>query len=129
MLPDMHRPCNTHLGDDYDLSNPNGKITMGVMYIYSMEPPFYSRLNEVCRECNDNMKDNRRQFEEDLKHFGAYASALHSALNAERQREDKLPTGIEFYDIPKGIDNSNGLGFFNQSFLLYRGVNLHKDQF
>lgn len=93
------------------------------MLIYSMEPPFYSALNAVCRKDLSDITD------EDYEFFGPFAYSLCTAINSERDRYDKIPEGISKLDLsltPK-LEDHDKLGFFNCSFILFRGLNLTND--
>lgn len=46
---EMDKPINSWDHDKYDLFDPNSQIVKALMLIYSMEPPFYGRLNWICR--------------------------------------------------------------------------------
>ena len=35
--------------DDYDLADPNSKAVFVVLWLNSIEPPFYFHLNNACR--------------------------------------------------------------------------------
>jgi len=80
-----------------------------LLYIYSIEPPFYAELNKAART-----KDTSK-----LETLGPYARAIHVVLIngeiSERKRADKLKQGID-----NGRKGPHGL--FSQSFLLFRGV-------
>lgn len=41
---DVERPLTKE-----DFKDPNGKVVSIIMYIHSMEPPFYAELNKACR--------------------------------------------------------------------------------
>ena len=68
------------MNDDYNLWNPNGKGTILILQIYSMEPPYYAALNEACRRMDTAALDL----------FGPFAAAIAMVtLGAEIGRADK----------------------------------------
>ena len=47
-----NEPMNLFTKNENDISNPYGKLTCLILYLYSMqigEPPLYAELNKVCR--------------------------------------------------------------------------------
>ena len=63
------------------LSNPYHPITRHIIYLYSMQSFIYQDLNRACRKQN----------EEDIQYFGAFAAALSFILyNANSGRPDKI---------------------------------------
>ena len=85
--------------------NPNGKVSELILFLYSIEPPFYSVLNEACRKRNITL----------LNMFGPFAFAIWFVLRgAENNRRDRL----------KDSGFSYTLGWFTASFLVFRGVEM-----
>lgn len=78
--PDVNKPLviNKHSRKkDYDLWNPKGRALCLIMYLFSIEPPFYAGLNKACRN----------KEEESLESLGPFACAIFWILsNAERER-------------------------------------------
>lgn len=76
-FPDMNRPFNDDKKDEYDLYNPDSKCCFLVLFLYSIEPPFYFALNHACRKRESQL----------LPMFGPFAYALYKVLgDAERRR-------------------------------------------
>ena len=70
------------------LSNPNHKIVMHLMYIFSMESFLFSELNLATREKN-SLK---------IKHYGPIASAVgYIVQRASMTKEDQQPEGQVIY--------------------------------
>lgn len=93
---------------DNDLWNPRGKAVCLIMYMYSIEPPFYAELNNACR-CKDPQS---------IATLGPFATAISYILaNAEKERPDRLKDG-------EVVGSFTPLGFFGGSFFVYRLVNL-----
>ena len=70
------------------LLDPNSQEVCLLLYIYSIEPPFYAELNKAARS-----KDYSK-----IPTLGPYACALHIILQngeaIERKRDDKIRQGI-----------------------------------
>lgn len=97
--------------DDNDLWNPKGRAVCLILYLYSMEPPFYAGLNKACRNKDDDC----------VEMLGPFATAIFWILsNAERERVDRMQDG-EVY----GRDGP--IGFFGGSFLLFRFVYMKEE--
>lgn len=92
-----------------------------------MNSEIYQGFNESMRNMYFNRDYDREQYEEDLEIIGPFANALSSAINAENNRKDKIQPGIKNFDLTKDLDQSNGLGFFNQCFPIFRGAALPID--
>lgn len=94
--------------------DPYSPEVMLLLYLYSMEPPFYADLNNACRTL-DNSK---------LNSLGPYSRALGRLLywgvSSEAKRDDKLRQG---YD--NGVNGP--YGSFSESFLTFRGSDM-KDE-
>lgn len=85
-----------------------------ILYLYSIEPPIYSDLNQAIREMNEEDDDK-------LSQLGPYGRVLYTILEngiAENNRKDRLNPGSMLGQYQPT------LGFFNQTFLLYRGLRL-----
>ena len=75
-LGDLNKPLTAKI-----LSNPTHKITMYLLYLYSMESFIYADLNYACRE-----KDHKQ-----IKYYGAFAAALSYIIYfANSLRNDKI---------------------------------------
>ena len=48
-FPDLDKPFDYGSDDDYDLWKPTSKAVFLILFLYSMEPPFYAALNQACR--------------------------------------------------------------------------------
>ena len=90
------------------LRNPKSRVVCLILYLYSIEPPFYAELNSACR-----LLDKSK-----LQTLGPFARALFEILNCgltESLRPDTLDKGQ--------IDGPCGpYGYFSQSFLLFKGA-------
>jgi len=111
-FPDMDKQFNTkyhvHTFDDYSLNSPTSRASFLVLWLYSLEPPFYFHLNQACRSLDQTL----------LQFLGPFARALFSVLNwAERRRADALKRGYR-------ITDKRGLGTLCGSFLVFRGASL-----
>ena len=69
---------------EMNLANPYSKAVFIVLWLYSIEPPFYYFFNEASRN-----KD-----QEQLPNFGPFAAALIFATYSEFNREDKIEMGL-----------------------------------
>jgi len=80
-----------------------------LLYLYSIEPPFYAKLNMACRSMD----------KEKLEMLGPYARALYELL-AWGEQSDKLRNDA----MQKGLFDGKitDHGKFSQTFFLYRGV-------
>jgi len=80
------------------LWNPNSKAVCIIMWLYSIEPPFYAAINEACRNIDKKY----------LRSLGPFAAALFTILvNAEGNKIDKLQCGESLLQIN---DYSHKLG-------------------
>ena len=74
---------------DQDLTNPYGKISCLVLYLYSMEfgqPPLYYEINRVCRTMDESK----------LQTLGPYIKALGivtACSEKKRDADDQIKTG------------------------------------
>ena len=74
--------------------NPNSRAVFVVLWLYSIEPPFYFYLNKACRRRDPTY----------LPMFGPFAAALFMVLRgAEKYRGDKLQSGKELYLINRDL--------------------------
>ena len=90
-LKDPNKPFKTSGGDDMDLTNPYGKAACIILYLYSLEPPFYAVMNQAIKNRDRKM----------IKYFGPFACAFYYVTTkAEIYREDR--------QIPGNILNENG---------------------
>jgi len=95
------------------LRDPYSAEVCMLLYLYSMEPPFYSDLYQACRSV-DIFK---------VHTLGPFARALFELLKqceySERRRDDALLQGVkEGHEGP--------YGYFSQAFLAFRGANMPK---
>lgn len=104
----------TNVDPDLDLTNPYGKISCLVLYLYSMEigsPPLYSEINRISR-------DKEMVY---LKMLGPFVKALGivtASSERKRNKDDIIPTGQSKY--PDLHHNFSGL------FMLFRGAKGHE---
>merc|ERR1712224_377144 len=100
-------------GSEYSLSIPTSKACFLILWLYSIEPPFYCHLNTACRLMDATL----------LPMLGPFASALyHILLLAEGERSDKLYIGKDLH--APHYNKHHPLGCFSCSFLVFRGVSL-----
>ena len=84
-FPDMNQKFNNNSDHDYDLYNPLSKGAFLVLFLYSIEPPFYFALNHACRKRDERF----------LPMFGPFARALNEVLIfAESNRKDAIKTAV-----------------------------------
>lgn len=93
-----------------DFTDPLGVVVSIILYIYSMEPPFYAQMNKAIRELDLTM----------LEKLGPLARCLYQihVTRLESRRNDSIQCG------ESTILGANKLGFFNKSFLLFRGTRM-----
>lgn len=93
-----------------DPSNPQTQL---ILRLYSMEPPFYSYLNNACREM-DMQK---------IETLGPFAKAIFKVLGcgkySDERREDAIEQGVQF--------TFHKIGSMCRSFLLFRGALMYKE--
>lgn len=92
-----------------DLRDPNSKINCFVLFMLSLEPPFYHELNQACVLPPDNTKAQK---------LGGIALILSEILKngqLEANRESRLPLGRD------DVFNVDDLGYYTQSFLVFKG--------
>ena len=77
---DVERPLTKE-----DFNDPNGKVVSFIMYLHSLEPPFYADLNMACRTL-DRSK---------LKQLGPFARCIYQILvmRVESNKPDSLERG------------------------------------
>ena len=96
------------------LCNPESTAVCLILWLYSIEPPFYAAVNEASR-LNDM---------DVIETLGPFARVLHMIFEyVEFQREDRLECGN--FEI-KGNPNQS-LGNFCKSFLLFRAVKMTEE--
>ena len=90
-----------------------------MLWLYSVDPPFYFHLNKACRERDQIL----------LPMLGPFAKAMSMVLSgtAERNRNDAIERGYIQHNPTSFFKKSHPLGFLNQSFLVFRGVSLTPD--
>ena len=124
-----HRQAFDFILECYDIEDPNrplcrddfrdpyGKYVSLVMYLYSLEPAFYSEINHGCHTL-----DQKR-----IKKIGPLARCIFSIFQTkcETKKKDKLLTGDSKKVDPKDV---KAYGIFAKSFFLYRGVSLTQEQ-
>lgn len=97
------KPCTRSL-----LQDPDSPEVCLILYLYTIEPPFYADLLKACK-LNDNSK---------LQTLGPFAYVLQKVMQygyiSERKRDDALKKGHATKASPQGS--------FAQSFLLFRGT-------
>ena len=96
-----------------DFEDPKGKVISLIMYLSSIEPPFYSELNEACRTL-----DKKK-----LRKFGPLARCLYQIhiTKLDFKRRDSM---ITFGRGENEKFDSKHLGYFSKCFLLYRGTTM-----
>ena len=78
---DLNQPFTTRDNTEYSLRDPTSKACFLVLFLYSIEPPFYFHLNDACRTKNKAL----------LPMLGPFAYAIHQVLlAAEENRGDKM---------------------------------------
>ena len=98
------------------LYDPNNPATMLILWFYSIEPSFYDELNHACISMNMKLLDQ----------LGPFAKAMSCILTwTEYNREDRIKEGINLHDPESKL--SDPLGYFSQSFLVYRGAAMKDD--
>ena len=107
-FPDMDKQFYIGSGGDNDLHSPTSRASFLVLWLYSLEPPFYFHLNQACRSLDQTL----------LQFLGPFAYALAVVLeSAEGYRADRLKAGYKMTD-------KRGLGTLCGSFLVFRGASL-----
>ena len=105
---DIERPLTKE-----DFNDPQGKVVSLIMYLHSIDPPFYAELNAACRTL-DRSK---------LKMLGPFARCIYQILvmRIENMKRDKIERGDN-----QRVDQAamKQLGYFRKSFLLFRGTKL-----
>lgn len=110
---EVDKPLKLGGGGETDLFNPMSTAVAFLMYLYSIEPPFYYYLNQAFINRDRSM----------LKQLGPYSVALYFILqHAESVRKDTIRCGR---DIDKW--GSSKLGWLSGSFVLFRGAKLTAD--
>jgi len=69
-FPDMDKQFNNYKSDDYNLFSPTSRASFLVLWLYSLEPPFYFHLNQACRSLDQTL----------LQFLGPFARALYDVL-------------------------------------------------
>lgn len=93
------------------LYDPNNPATMLILWFFSIEPSFYDELNHACISMNMALLDQ----------LGPFAKAISCILTwTEFNRDDRIALGCDIHNTSANI--AHPLGYFNQSFLLYRGA-------
>ena len=81
---DLNKPFTHGDKTEYDLYDPTSKACFLVLFLYSIEPPFYFHLNDACRTKNKAL----------LPMLGPFANAVAYVLaGAESFRGDRMETG------------------------------------
>jgi len=94
-------------------TNPDSIAVRLILWLFTIEPSFYTELNEACHQM-----DLKK-----LEELGPFARAVHLVLNyAGKNRLNKVPCGI---DDEYGEFDPHGS--FSRSFLLFRGCSLKKE--
>ena len=110
----QNEPMNLFHKNENDISDPYGKMTCLILYLYSMqigEPPLYSEVNRVCRNMD-------RKY---LKTLGPFIRCLEKTLLwAEKNAIDKRSTG----DSLRLLTNRGGLHNMSALFILFSGAQL-----
>lgn len=105
---DIERPLTKE-----DFNDPRGKVVSLIMYLHSIEPPFYAELNAACRTLDRSM----------LKKLGPFARCVYQILvmRIENLKKDRIERG----DAERVVtQDAKSLGYFRKNFLLYRGSKL-----
>lgn len=103
-VEDVDRPITYE-----ELWDPKSSVVCLLLYLYSIEPPFYADVNKAIR-----LRDKAM-----LRTLGPFVRCLYQILvggGTESVRSDRLLHGRDDLTLP------GNMGFFSQSFLLYRGA-------
>ena len=80
-IQDAKEPLQYSETEDNGLYNPDGRAVMLILWLYSIEPPFYSYLNKAMQTLDTTH----------LSMLGPFAKALHVIIvEAEKNRKDAL---------------------------------------
>lgn len=80
-IENTHEPLQYSETEDNGLYNPDGRAVMLIVWLYSIEPPFYSFLNKAMRKLDTTH----------LNMLGPFAKAIHVIIvEAEKNRKDAL---------------------------------------
>ena len=108
---DINKPFTYGGETEYDLWHPTSKACFLVLFLYSIEPPFYFHLNDACRTKNKTL----------LPMLGPFAYAIYKVLlGAERRRGDAMKTGWELHGWDG--EKEHALGWMSGSVLVFRGA-------
>ena len=66
-INEIDEPFKDSGGDQKDLTNPYSKSACLILFLYSIEPPFYAYLNRAIRSHDSK----------EVKNLGPFASALY----------------------------------------------------
>ena len=90
------------------LSDPESAEVCVLLYLYSIEPPFYADISNACRDLDLSK----------LPSLGPFVQALNGVLVngqvSDEKRDDALRQGWKY-------DADGPLGFYSESFLLFKG--------
>jgi len=113
-VQDIYEPMKYSETEDNGLYNPEGPALMLMLWLYSIEPPFYSDLNKAMRYLDQKQ----------LKHLGPWAKALHIiTVEAEKNRKDSYTAGE---DITR-VKPDHPIGNQCCMFLLFKGIPMKDD--
>lgn len=103
------------------LSDTSDASTQLILWLYSIEPPFYKWVGEASRDIN--------VFESDPEHvnsLGPFARALFLIFyGAEGNRDDKLKIGMMQHK--PSMNRIDKLGFFNSSYLVFKATYMESE--
>lgn len=113
----------TKFNDEMNLYNPKSKGAFMLLWLYSIEPPFYYYLNKACRQLDSTL----------LPLLGPFAAAILFVLRGTTEyfREDSIKSGFMLHNpeslYSKGKGNTHPLGYLCSTFLVFRGVSLNPE--
>ena len=105
---DIERPLTKE-----DFVDPYGKVVSIIMYLHSMEPPFYAELNKASRSLDKTQ----------LSKLGPFGRCIYQIL-VQRVESSKKEKTLRGDNHRVAMTDIKGVGFFSKNFLLYRGTKL-----
>lgn len=113
-IKEPNEPLQYSETEDNGLYNPDGRAVMLILWLYSIEPPFYSFLNKAMRKLDTTH----------LKLLGPFAKALHVIIvEAEKNRTDALRNAEDIIRFKQ----EDPLGNQSCMFLHFKGIPMTKE--
>ena len=113
-ITDIHEPLQYSETEENGLYNPEGRAVMLILWLYSIEPPFYSYLNKAMRKLDTTY----------LQLLGPFAKALHVIIvEAEKNRKDALRNAEEIIRFKE----EDPLGNQSCMFLHFKGIPMSEE--